>query len=456
MGRLLSLTREEALAGVALAALATLACLSPVHNDTWWHLAYGRHMAEAGGFAQTDPFSFTAAGQPFPNHQWLSERVFYAVHSIGGLPLLTALCASLLTSGWLLVWRLTRGTLADRLLVTAGAVAASTLVWSIRPQVFTVALLPLVVTLLARDRVRWVPAVVLLWSNLHGGVLLGLLAIGVWAAVAAVCDRRALPPRLGCLAASAAATCVTPMGLQYWPEIARSLQRSQVNRLQEWQAPAWPPQHPFFWMAAVALVVLVATRWRRLDSAASRGLAGTALLLLLPAIRTQRNVAPFMMLAAPALTHLLATRRPSAADARRTAANGVVLAGAVACAALLVSDAWRMPWPRLQWTPIPAAAAAAIGACPGPLYNAYGDGGPIIWFVPGQRVFLDSRQDQFPPGLVQEATAIENGADSGALFARYGIRCAALPASSPTMAARLAEGWRVTYRDRSWVVAVRP
>ena len=45
---------------LAAIALATLACLSPVHNDTWWHLAYGREMAERGGFAQLDRFSQTA------------------------------------------------------------------------------------------------------------------------------------------------------------------------------------------------------------------------------------------------------------------------------------------------------------------------------------------------------------------------------------------------------------
>jgi hypothetical protein len=455
MRRPLLLSRDEALAGLALVVLATLACLSPVHNDTWWHLAYGRNMAEAGGFAQTDPFSFTAAGQPFPNHQWLSERVFYAVYSIGGLPLLTGFCAALLTAAWALAWRLTRGPLTDRLLVTGVCVAASTLVWSIRPQVFTVVLLPLVLTLLLRGRLRWIPPIVLLWANLHGGVLLGLLAIGVWTALAARHERARVAPLLACMSASVAATLVTPLGLRFWPEIARSLLRSQANRLQEWAPPAWPPQHLFFWGSAMLLIVLAVRHWRRLTDPGDRGLVATALLFLVSATRSLRNVAPFMMLAAPALTRLLYRSTP-VLPPTRSVRNGLLVVAASLSGLAVVASAWYAPWARLGWRPLPPEVVSAIQACEGPLLNTYADGGPIIWFVPGRRVLVDSRQDQYPTALIQAVTAAEQGGPPAALVEQHGLRCAALQAASPIVEALVSDGWATTYHDGTWVVLARP
>lgn len=448
----LRLTNEHTLVALAALALGIVACLSPVHNDTWWHLAYGREMAAAGGFAQVDHFSHTAPGQPFPNHQWLAERVFYSLHAAGGLPLLTGACAAVLVAGWALCWRLSRGTLLDRLAIMAGAVASSTLVWSIRPQVFTIALLPLTVTLLHRRRPLWLPAVALVWANLHGGVLLGLIAIAVWTVVAFL-SREAMRWRLAAvLAASIVATLATPLNLSYWPEILASLRRSQVHRLHEWQPPPWPPDQLLFWIAGAALAVLAATRWRSIPELEDRSLIATALVLLAPATRTLRNIAPYMMVAAPALTALIARAAPPQ-ESRPSRLGSVPVAAGAVCAVAIVGWAWVTPWQRLGWQPVSPDAAAAIRDCPGPIYNTYADGGPIIWFVPGQPVFVDSRQDHYPTGHVQLAADIENGArDPEPVFARFGIRCAAVPPLSPVASVLVSQGWLERYRDSQWVV----
>jgi hypothetical protein len=455
MGRLISLTRDQAICGVALVALATLACLSPVHNDTWWHLAYGREMAVRGGFGQFDAFSYTALGRPFPNHQWLAERLMYALWALGGLPLLTLACAVLLVGGWVLCWHLTRGPLLDRLLITGGAIAASTLVWSIRPQVFTVALLPLVITLLVQQRVWWIPGVVLLWANLHGGVMLALVAIALWAAVALLYDRGGCVRLATVLGLSAAATFCTPLGTGYWPAIFASLKRSQVNLLQEWQPPGWPPEHLFFWCAVVAVVVLSAQRWRGLTSTVDRALVASAILFLPAATNSLRNISPFMMVAAPAISRLLFTSQVQAdRPAGRGAVAGLLLAGTAAI--VVVFTAWSGPWPRLGWVPLDRADVEAIRTCPGPIYNTYAAGGPIIWLVPDHPVFVDSRQDPYQDGLIAEATSIELGGDPNPLLRRFAIQCAVLPVSSPTGPTLEARGWSVRHKSKDWVVLQRP
>lgn len=449
----LRLSGGSAVLALAGLTVATLACLSPVHNDTWWHLAYGREMATIGGFAQVDAFSHTAAGRPFPNHQWLSQRIFYALYTTGGLPLLTGFCAALLTSAWVLSWRLARGALIDRLIIMAAAVASATLVWSIRPQVFTVFLLPVAVTMLVRERLAWLPLLTLLWANLHGGVLLGLIAIGVWVAVAfASADRRRRWPLLATFVLSGLATAATPLGLHYWPEILRSLQRSQIHRLHEWQPPAWPPSHLFFWSGVLALLVLGVRRWRHLEGTHDRSLVATAFVLLPPAIRSLRNIAPFMMLAAPAMTCLLGNGRPPTRPSGPSTLNTLaVVAGALA-AISVVSTAWSAPWPRLGWQPMTEQAQAAIRQCNGRLYNTYGGGGPITWMVPDRPVFVDSRQDHYPPGFIQVATDIENGADPRQVFERFGIKCAAVAPDTPAASTLMKLGWGRLFQDAQWVV----
>ena len=61
--------------------------------------------------------------------------------------------------------------------------ALSSCVWVLRPHVLTLFLLAVLLTLLVRERWRWIPPLFLLWANAHGGVVLGgLVLAAAWAA----------------------------------------------------------------------------------------------------------------------------------------------------------------------------------------------------------------------------------------------------------------------------------
>ncbi len=190
-----------------------------------------------------------------------------------------------------------------------------------------------------------------------------------------------------------------------------------------------------------------------------------AALLALPfAFRTLRNVPAFMMVAAPALTRLMGATADDRAASRAAVGSSsisgtrrrwIVVAAFLLVGAGIVWRAWSVPWPMLGWTPISSPAAAAIRSCRPRLYNTYPDGGPLIWFVPEQPVFIDSRQDQYPVPLVQAASRVEATGDYRALFADWRINCAALPPKSPTVAALRRDGWHERFRDGSWVVLER-
>jgi hypothetical protein len=97
----------------------------------------------------------------------------------------------------------------------------------------------------------------------------------------------------------------------------------------------------------------------------------------------------------------------------------------------------------------------ALENCPERLYNRYDEGGYLIWFVPGRKVFLDSRQDPYPQALVRAQIEVEKSGDYKALFDRYGIGCAFVADDSPIARRLLADGWLKAH-DGDLVVLTRP
>src|SRR5688500_11063892 len=47
-----------------------------INSDLWFHLAAGRLILEARAVPRVDSWSFTAEGQPWHNHEWLSDVIF--------------------------------------------------------------------------------------------------------------------------------------------------------------------------------------------------------------------------------------------------------------------------------------------------------------------------------------------------------------------------------------------
>ena len=172
-----------------LLLVATWPALAPTDPDYWWHVRTGQLIAETGAVPSADPYSFTAAGQPWVAHEWLSELLFYAVqHAVGyaGNVVLIGALGALAAMALFATCRLWGvGELAAVLLVL-WAFGMSVGSFGVRPQTFTrvlLALLVLVLSLYRRDgNWRWlvaVPPIVLVWTNLHGGFAIGLGLLGL-------------------------------------------------------------------------------------------------------------------------------------------------------------------------------------------------------------------------------------------------------------------------------------
>jgi hypothetical protein len=436
------------------------ACVMPTQSDTWWHLRAGQEMWTRHFVMLSDEFSFTAAGAYWPNHEWLSEVIFFAAYRFAGLAGLTLLAAICVTGAVALSWRLMQGTPTTKLLLIAAAIPSLVLVWAVRPHVFTLVLMMAVVHLLLKAIYWPVPLVFAFWANVHGGVALGLVVLGAatlsegW-----MVGRRRMLTLMVLSAACFLATLATPLGLDLWRTIPESIQKSMANGIAEWRPPivfGW--RDLGFWVVALVFLAAVPLRRRQIVTREDAALVVIALALLPLALRYSRNITPFTLVVIPALSRLILPRGEHDRRVRteRYGLNAVLLLAVAGVSTMSVLAAWKRPAPRLQWTPVSAEIVGAIRACPGNLYNRFDDGGYLIWFAQGVRVFVDNRQDPYPLAFLQEHLHHEQSGDFEPVFTKYRIRCAFLPSASPTAARLLSSGWKVTAMDLKWRVLQAP
>ena len=469
--------------GLALVfvVIAFRALVSPAQNDTFWHLRAGADIWRTGHVPSIDSYSYTAAGLPWPDHEWLWQAFSYGSYRLGGFPLLTVAVAALIVATAVLVYRLGTGAPATRAVALAVGLTLTSPVWALRPQIATMLAMAVLATLLARERFWPVPLLFFVWANVHGGVVLGGIvlaavtgaAVGRWRRTREVVDRRRARALAVVLPAAGLASCATPLGFGVFRFVWESTARLYALRISEWR-PTWPDNTAgvIFWLAAVALVALLVRRRQALAVApwSAWALVAAMLALMGPAFRSLRNFAPFAVVAAPAATHLLGdgfrlrwprrrametTLTPAGADHPRV--NLAIFAVVASAALALVGGAYAVRLPWLGWQPIGRRTLAAVESCAAPLFNHYDDGGPLIWFAPDRPVFVDSRQDPYPLPFMLDAIAVERGdRPYQPLFARWGIGCAFLKASSKMTDRLRADGWQTTALDADWAVMARP
>jgi hypothetical protein len=439
------------LAGFAIGALSVM------QDDSWWHLRAGQWITQHRSVPAFDPFSWEAEPpRPWPNHSWLGQVVFYAAYAAGGLPLLELVCGCALAAAVLL-----SVTAADRPAQQAFPFALAMLPWlwvvaSVRAHLFTVALLALTLWLLCRRRFWPLPLVFLVWANLHGGVALGGLLMGLASVALLVWDRPVGLRLVGWTALSGLATLLTPMGPRLPLFLLESVERMRPLHLVEWMGPGFRlPQDIYFWLCAGALLGWSLWRVSRVSDTTTRMLGVASVVMFATAVTSARNVPLFLLIALPFSVRLLPHPVRPTEELPKRANLGVVLAAAALIAGLLLV-AYRLPMQRLRWTPLTPAAQDQLRSLPEPIFNTYNTGGYLLWFFPERRVFIDSRQDPYPLQLLHDTIDAQRTGNYAALFEKHGFRSALLERGHRLENALFRDGWRVRYADGEFVVFEEP
>jgi|GEM_PF-972062 len=171
---------------VLIFAVAAVLPLTP--HDLWFHVRLGQEMVEQRALITTDVFSYTRFGQPYFNNAWFAEIVLYALWTAGGAPLFVLARALLVASFYAIVFWLTyRASRSERWSAAFVwlAALASFPHWQLRPQTLVLPIFAGYVWILTRylEERRaslWaLPLLMILWVNLHGSFVFGLMLVGL-------------------------------------------------------------------------------------------------------------------------------------------------------------------------------------------------------------------------------------------------------------------------------------
>jgi hypothetical protein len=238
--------------------------------DLWGHVRFGEDMVAARTVHVPENYSFVS-DRPWVNHEWLAEVIMYESYRVAGgvgliilklLLLIVMLTAVIVTLRDTDLPRLTRDLLI-------GLVVISTIPQAnhVRPQLFSLALFAWLLASLTRTRqstiYRLLPIpILILWSNVHGGWIVGAGTLLVWAATGLLSrspstDKTVLPV---VAVVAVAATILNPYGWRLWQFLGETVGFSRPD-IVEWQ--------PIYRLDAIVVILwslvavpLAAAIWR--------------------------------------------------------------------------------------------------------------------------------------------------------------------------------------------------
>ncbi len=423
-------------------------------NDFWWHMATGREIVQTGAIPLVDSFSYTRAGEPFFNQSWLAQVLLFTLYQLGGIALILIVQSLVIGLAYGLLLRLcVRLSGLLRLSVVLLLLATMPLSfdnWSVRPQSYVFPLFVGFLTILTEYRLGYskllwlLPLLMLLWVNMHGSFVLGLVLIGL-TFVGMFLERfrqrggsakeqesegaADLSSLIVWGAVTALAVLVNPQGLNVLGYVRNLLGSNQVTSLvMEWAAPSIRDTGGLIFFLFLLLCFLVLIYARRKPDI-------TMLLMFLAflwlALGAVRNIVWFGFVATPLLVMQASTlfQKPA-----RPHNPGLPVLNAALLAILLVLLVMGLPWIKPALFPPPSgslldpntpiAAVAELAKQPqrpNHLFHAMAYGSYLIWAAPEQAVFIDPRIELYPFEQWLDYIRLTQGVNVDQIIDRYAI-----------------------------------
>jgi hypothetical protein len=465
--------------------------------DLWGHIRFGQAaLAEhnlassllAQGIARQDSYSYSAAGAQWHDPEWLAEITMASVYDswgVVGLKCWKLACVTA-TLTFLMVALIEAGAspaLQLNLLMLAALAMMQQM--QLRPQLFTFAMLAATLAILARENYfgaapLWlIPPLMILWSNLHGGYIVGLAAITSYTVVALARDafngdakRRAL--RLTTLAFTAtAATLITPYGFAGWSAILHSVNDQSIRKaIVEWQ-PLWramahqwhdSPLGEFNYLLALGLMAALAIAFISEPHLDDLPMVAIAALMSIGTFISARNMPLGVIACTIPLAHRLSIQKADHGDRESSARlerSGVNQWLVIAIVGLLVFNTGTFS-PRLAvGMDVPSGAVAFIEKhdLQSNVLNDYDWGAYLIWHAgPKSKLFIDGRcETVYPDSVLHDYLQFYfNFADAEQVLRAYPHDFVLIPPDAP-IAGPLEKnpGWKLLYRDRTALLFAR-
>jgi len=410
------------LGGLGIYSMREKYCITD--SDTWWHLKVGDWIVENAALPHSGILSRTAAQRPWVAYSWGYEVLLSKAYAWFGLVGIAAF-GTLLTVGVAAAsyWMLRR--LSGRFLVSCVLAAITCAAFLFngapRPVFFSYILFCVLLALLFEaqrtGRVQslyWLPALFLLWANVHIQFIYGLFTLGLFVSVqvgleilsrTGRCPEYLVPPLVAAgplLVVFAACVCATLIGPNLYHPYLVVLAYMKAKFAYQVIVELQPlPFRLFsnFVELFLAAAGFYAVGWRkRID------LFKLALLVVASVVsfRTMRD-AWFSCLAAGACIADFPAeeadrdRRESWRELGMLAASAVLMM--IAAAPFTDFNARGLDRAISADYPVNAINFLRRSSFSGPLYNNLNWGGFLMWYLPELPVAIDGRNDLYGDDL---------------------------------------------------------
>jgi hypothetical protein len=472
-----------------------------VEPDFGWHLRAGLDFVDRGGtLPAQDPYSHTMPDWRWVEHAWLTDAILALVYrglgTIGALGIMMFF-AGLAIAAFVISAARAEAPRTSRLAAIMVGLWVALPYLGARTQLVSLAGIAIVLWLyhhIVRGKESFIwfyPPLFLIWANLHGGFTAGLFLLGLilggsailrvvglrWPSFCRSDEPLLSRNRIASLACSfvlsCAVTLINPYGWRLHREIYESLtDRLMLEQLREWQAVSFEGwAGTAFLIYLITVAGLVMAWYRRIEPIQWALLAVT----LVWSLWHWRNVTIFLIVAVPLVADMfqhcrLWIFRLLPPGRRAMMAFGMTVT--VAC--LLVSldgghlqhlvSAGTEPAKYFRRTEYPIEAVEWIKAHRdeggGRLYNDYGYGGFLLWWLPDEKIFIDGRMPAWRIGdraIFHDYLIINRGGRPALeLLEKYGVDWGLVQRDS-ILAMSLAEAsaWQEIYADGKVVIMRR-
>ena len=465
-------------------------------GDTGWHILTGQWILANDRVPHQDIFSYTKPGQPWYAWEWLWDVTFAWLYQHGGMATVVTVSILIICLTFGLLFQLVRrhcGNPFVAIAITLLACAASTIHWLARPHLvtmlFTVALLS-ALDRVREGRTRWLwalPLFFVLWTNLHGGFLVGLIVLAAYAAgelaralfTASSDERRAAFHSAlryaATTAACALASIVNPYTYHLHTHIYKFFSEPyHLQNISEFQSMSFHSIAGLY-VEVMMLFGVSAAAWfvvKRRDFVPLALIAGWAHLALFSA----RNIPLYVIVAAPfvaqAIYEMLSALEQAqvAAWLRRTAAGFrttaeefgetdrqwrlyIPSAAAALVIALLIASPNAIGKLKPEYDPerYPAKALSVLRADPTSKIFTDDEWGDYLLYhlYPGHKVFVDGRSDFYGQDFEQKYIDVMRVKyDWQQLLNQYQVDTIVLSTKTSLAGAIKQSGhWRTVYDD---------
>ena len=495
------ITTEPAVAPTALPSIGDIIFLSLLFvlvftsgqgllgdGDTGYHIRTGDLILRTWQVPNQDPYSLHQPPILWTAHEWLSEIIMTTVFNLHGLTGVVIFFAILLAVTHWLLYQSLRSKSNDILLcatVTLLATATSTSHWLARPHVFS--LLFAVIWCHCLDRFQYhnektlmyFPLLMLLWVNLHGGFVIGLVFLAIYASgniFIALIDLSKSAEHihkakwLTIIFIPTFAVClINPYGPEiYWFPFRLTSDRFIMDRVTEFMSPNFHEVLPFKYMLLAILGALALSR-----SALNLIQVSLVLLLSYMALYSARHVSLFAIVLAPILLRSLESilrncpdrflksyyLRVANLEAIERQAKNLVwpAAGLLLIVGLAMAGLIRFDFSDKKF-PVAAVEFLKKEHISGNMFNSDEFGDYIIFAAwPTYRVFMDGRSDMYGAKFGSDYLRVANAQRGWKdVLEKFNITWVFFDTESPLAAALLEQkDWQPIYSDKVATIFIR-